>query len=403
MAEGGAGADGADQVRLPSAVKGLSLVSLFNDFASEMIYPLLPSFITGTLGGGALALGTLDGAADLAASTLRWVSGRLADRRGWRAPLILFGYGVAILVRPLIAVASAAWQVIGFRVLDRVGKGLRSPARDALIADLTPVSIRGRAFGFNRAADHLGAVAGSLAAWWLVSRQVAVPRVIAASALPGLVAGVVLWWVLAARRGVRAAHPAGDPGVAPPPFHPPALPGLLVGLAGLAFVRMPETLLLLRLQDVGVATALIPLLWAGLHVVRSASAYPGGWLTDRAGATTSLCLGTLLYALVLLALGRRLGAQSTIGLFFAYGLVAGITEPAERATVAHASGGRTGHGFGLYQAVVGVATLPVAIGLGWLYQGMGGPVALAVAAGASIVALGVWLWVWVYSRHARAA
>src|SRR4051794_8588151 len=110
---------------LPPAVKGLSLVSLFNDFASEMVYPLLPAFVTGVLGGGAVALGTLDGAADLTAALLKWVSGRLADRPGWRAPLILAGYATAVLVRPLIAVASSAWQVVGFRVLDRVGKGLR--------------------------------------------------------------------------------------------------------------------------------------------------------------------------------------------------------------------------------------------------------------------------------------
>jgi len=145
---------------LPPQVKGLSAVSLFNDFASEMVYPVLPAFITGPLGGSAMALGALDGAAELTAAVVKWISGRLADRPGWAKPLILLGYGVAVLVRPLIGLVGAAWQVIGFRVIDRVGKGMRSPARDAVISELTTERLRGRAFGFHRAADHLGAVLG---------------------------------------------------------------------------------------------------------------------------------------------------------------------------------------------------------------------------------------------------
>ena len=129
---------------VPGTVKGLSLVSLFNDLASEMVYPLLPALVTGPLGAGALVLGLLDGAAELTSAALKVVSGRLADRPGWRGPLILVGYATAVLVRPLIAVASAAWQVVGFRVIDRVGKGLRTPARDAWIAAIAPPEPRER-------------------------------------------------------------------------------------------------------------------------------------------------------------------------------------------------------------------------------------------------------------------
>ena len=193
--------------RVPPAVKGLSLVSLFNDFASEMVYPLLPAFVTGTLGGGAALLGLLDGAADLTSAVLKVVSGRLADRPRWRAPLILVGYATAVLVRPLIAVAGAAWQVVGFRVVDRVGKGLRTPPRDALIAGITQPALRGRAFGFHRGADHFGAVLGSLAAWYLLSRGIEVRRVIEWSVLPGLVAFAVLAVVLRGARAVPAAVP----------------------------------------------------------------------------------------------------------------------------------------------------------------------------------------------------
>ena len=161
---------------IPRTVKGLSLVSLFNDFASEMVYPLLPAFVVGTLGGSAATLGLLDGAADLTAAVTKWLSGDLADRPRWRKPLIVLGYFSAILVRPLIAIASAAWQVVGFRIVDRLGKGLRTPARDALIADATPPDLRGRAVGFHRAADHFGSIPGALLAWWLLQHSVDVRR-----------------------------------------------------------------------------------------------------------------------------------------------------------------------------------------------------------------------------------
>ena len=182
---------GGEGSRVPAGVKGLSLVSLFNDFASEMVYPLLPAFVTRTLGGSAVTLGLLDGASELTASALKWISGRLADRPGWRRPLILAGYGTAVLVRPLIASTSAAWQVVGFRVIDRIGKGLRTPPRDAMIAEITPPELRGRAFGFHRGADHFGAVLGSLAAWWLLRQGANVRSVIGWSVVPGLVAFVV--------------------------------------------------------------------------------------------------------------------------------------------------------------------------------------------------------------------
>src|SRR3954447_5828980 len=190
---------------VPPTVKGLSLVSLFNDFASEMVYPLLPAFVTRTLGGGPMLLGVLDGASELTSSLVKWLSGRLSDRSGWRRPLILGGYAVAVLVRPLIAVANAAWQVIGFRIIDRVGKGIRPPPRDALISEVTPAAQRGRAYGFHRGADHFGAVLGSVAAWWLLQRGADVRSVIGWSALPGVVAVLVLTVVLR-RTGEQAAR-----------------------------------------------------------------------------------------------------------------------------------------------------------------------------------------------------
>ncbi|MGN6391541.1 MAG: MFS transporter [Gemmatimonadales bacterium] len=387
---------------VPPAVKGLSLVSLFNDFASEMVYPLLPAFVTGPLGGGAALLGLLDGAADLTSAVLKVVSGRLADRPRWRAPLILGGYLTAVLVRPLIAVASAAWQVVGFRVIDRVGKGIRTPPRDALIAGITPAPSRGRAFGFHRGADHLGAVIGSLAAWWLVSHGADVRRVIGWSVAPGLLAFFVLALVLrrvrmpAAPAPAAAARPAVDAGGRV--FWSPVL-----ALTALTFFRLPEALLLLRLQDAGVAVATVPLVWAGLHVVRSASSYPGGWLADQLGPRATVAAGGLVFAGVVAALGLTLGPEGAIITFLALGLVAGLTESAERALVARLSPIRTGRGFGLYHAVTGAAALPAGLCFGWLYQVAGGPAALLASAAGVSAAVVVWLIVSPRIREPRAA
>ncbi len=375
--------------RVPPAVKGLSLVSLFNDFASEMVYPLLPAFVTGTLGGGAALLGLLDGAADLTSAVLKVVSGRLADRPRWRAPLILVGYATAVLVRPLIAVAGAAWQVVGFRVIDRVGKGLRTPPRDALIAGITPPELRGRAFGFHRGADHFGAVIGSLAAWYLLSRGSEVRRVIEWSVVPGLVAFAVLAVVLRGARAVPGTVPTAAAATTDPGGRVFWFP--VMALTALSFFRVPEALLLLRLQDAGVAVAMVPLVWAGLHVVRSASSYPGGWLSDHLGPRATVAAGGLVFAAVVAALGATLQPSAAVVTFLALGLVAGLTESAERALVARLAPVRTGRGFGLYHALTGAAALPAGLLFGAIYQMAGGPAALLASAAGMALAVAAWL------------
>ena len=387
---------------VPATVKGLSLVSLLNDFASEMVYPLLPAFVTRTLGGGPLVLGVIDGASDLTASALKWVSGRLSDRPGWRRPLILGGYATAVLVRPLIAGASAAWQVVGFRIIDRVGKGIRTPPRDALIAVVTPSALRGRAFGFHRGADHFGAVLGSLVAWWLLRQGADVRSVIGWSVVPGVVAFVVLRGgagnpesaVGSSSVQVTAGTPKGADSrlQAPGSFWPPVL-----ALTALTFFRLPETLLILRLQDRGVSTVAVPLIWAGLHVVRSASSYPGGRLADRHGARKVVAAGGLLFALVAFALGMPVVPAAAVGLFLLLGLVAGLTESGERSLVARLAPIRTGERFGAYHAMTGLAALPAGLVFGGLYQAVSGPAALWGSAAGMVVA--VIAWVAVSPRH----
>jgi MFS family permease len=354
-----------------------------------MVYPLLPAFVTGVLGGGPLALGVLDGAADLAAAGVKLGAGRLSDRPERRGPLVIAGYAAAVAVRPLIAITGAAWQVIGLRVTDRIGKGLRSPPRDAIIADVTPPALRGRAFGLQRGLDHVGAVLGPIAAWGLLTfGAVSVRGVIAISLVPGvLVLGLAVW---AARdwRARGAAPPADDAaGTAAPPSlaTSPRLPLSIVAISAFHLLRMPETLVILRAQQLGVSLGVIPLLWAGLHAVRASTSFVGGALADRVGAHRAMWLGWASYAA--LAAGFAV-AESTAHawlLFLALGVVAGLTESPERALVAQAAGARRGTGFGAYHAATGVSALGGGLGLGLVYQQAGGAAAFGVSAVAAAV------------------
>jgi len=287
--------------------------------------------------------------------------------------------------------------------VDRVGKGIRTAPRDALIAVVTPPPQRGRAFGFHRGADHLGAVIGSLLAWYLLSRGADVRSVIGWSAVPGLLAFVVLAVVLRGTAGGMAGGRYGGTAVeksmeALPPSRPPGLPPQssaflppILALAALSFFRLPETLLLLRLQDRGVPVATMPLVWAGLHVVRSASSYPGGWLSDRLGPRRLVAAGGLLFAAVAACLAVQLGPAIAVATFLLLGLVTGLTESGERVLVARLAPATLGRGFGVYHALVGVAALPAGLLFGALYQGSGGPRALALSAGGTALAVVAWI------------
>src|SRR6266581_4589956 len=203
--------------RLPRQAKLFGAVSLLNDFASEMIYPLLPAFVTGVLGAGPQALGALDGAAEF----VKLGSGRLADRPARRGPLVVVGYFIAVVVRPIIAFTGAAWQVIGLRVVDRLGKGLRTPPRDALIADVTPAELRGRAFGLQRGMDHAGAVLGPLVAWYLLASQRAdVRAVIGWSLAPGVLVLMLAIWAVRDGGGRGGTRRDGERVVVPSPSSP---------------------------------------------------------------------------------------------------------------------------------------------------------------------------------------
>ncbi len=373
---------------LPATVRGLSWVSGLNDAASEMVYPLLPAFLVGSLGAPAVALGVLDGAADLTAALLRVASGRLADRSDRRGPLVFLGYVVAAVARPLMALARVVPVVIGLRVLDRVGKGLRSPPRDAMLAEAVEPGERGRAFGFHRAFDHGGAVVGSLLAWACLSSGIAVTHVLALSAIPGVAMLMVL--------GSTLRHRAASP-VAPTVNHAtPSAPATVYWsavamLALLIAVRVPETLLLLHLQQGGVSVVAVPLVWAGLHVVRSAAAYPAGRLVDAFGERSAVALSATLGALGAVGFALAPSVGWLVLAFLAVGLVAGVGEPAERTMVARLAPRGIGRAYGEAQALFGVTALLAGLGYGLLFDARGSTTALLTWAAFAVLGTLAWL------------
>ncbi len=375
---------------LPRQVKLFGWVSLLNDFASEMIYPLLPAFVTGVLGGGAQALGALDGAAEFAAAFVKLGAGRLADRLPLRGPLIVLGYFIAVVVRPVIAVTGAAWQVIGLRVVDRLGKGLRTPPRDALIADVTPAALRGRAFGLQRGMDHAGAVLGPILAWWLLaSGRADLRMVIGWSLAPGAAVLVLAAWAVTGGNGRYRAVAASEP-IPPTTAYYRPLPPPLLAISAFYLLRMPDTLVILRSQELGVPVAVVPLLWAAVHVVRSSSSFVGGEASDRLGPARIMWAGWLVYAALALGMARAGSAAAAWGWFLALGLVAGLTESPERALVARIAGDRQGSGFGLYHGVTGFAALVGGVALGAVFQRYGAGTAFLASAAGGMALVAAW-------------
>jgi len=378
-------------------VMALAAVSFLTDASSEIIAPLLPLFLVGTLGATVSMVGVIEGSAEAVASLLKLASGWWSDRVSRRKPLIVAGYAIASLVRPLVAIAQSATQVLAIRLVDRVGKGIRGAPRDALLAASTPPEFRGRAFGFHRAADHAGAMVGPLIALaclqWL---GMPVRHVFWVAAIPGALAVMV---AIAFVREQRVP-PVGAPIVAAPIVAAPTTQAVTAG-AGAALPRsfwltmLPilvftlgnstDAFLLLRASQLGVPTALIPLVWVLLHLVKSASSTPAGALSDRVGRRPLIVAGWVLYAAVYAGFSLAADAWHAWALFGLYGVVFGLTEGAEKALVADlVPARRRGTAFGWYQATVGVAALPASIAFGVVWDRYGSPAAFAMGAALAV-------------------
>jgi len=384
------------RLRLGRNVLVLAAVSFLTDVASEMTYPLLPVFLTTVLGASAMSIGVIEGAAESTAALLKLASGWLSDRVRKRKPLVLAGYGLASAIRPLIGLAQSAAQVFGIRIADRIGKGIRTSPRDALIADSVDPSIRGRAFGFHRSADHAGAVVGPLIAFALLRwSTVDLRHVFLWTAVPGALAvAALLFGVRETARTAPAAKPAGVDLKA-------RLGRRFWAFLAVLFVftlgNSTDAFLLLRAVDLGVPSALVPILWAMLHVVKSAASTPGGVLSDRIGRKPLLVAGWLLYAAVYLALGQARAAWQVWALFAVYGVYFGLTEGVEKALVADlVPAERRGAAFGWYNLALGLGALPASLIFGLLWDkagpatafGFGATLALLAALGIAVVAPG---------------
>jgi MFS family permease len=401
------------RARLPRTVKALAAVSFFTDASSEMIYPLLPAFLTATLGASAAWVGIIEGAADATASMLKLASGWWSDRVKRRKPLIVAGYTIAAVLRPLVAVAGATWQVLAIRVGDRMGKGIRGAPRDAMIADSVAPDERGRAFGAQRAADHAGAFVGPLIAFVLLQWVgVSVRTVFLLAAIPGAIAILVAVfgvregdgrrWMVDGRvktEGLGLAASGGGGSASSSPSLPAAAAAPLGGsfwryLAVLVLFTLgnsTDAFLLLKASELGVTAALLPILWAALHVVKSATSIPAGAWSDRVGRRTMIAAGWLWYALVYVGFAMATETWHAWALFLAYGLFFGLTEGVERALVADlVPATRRGIAFGWYNGVIGAAVLPASVAFGLMWDWKGSGFAFMVgAASACLAAVGL--------------
>ena len=371
---------------LPRPVWLIGWVSFFTDTASEMIYPLLPLFLTRTLGAGALSLGIIEGVAEAANSVLKVVSGRLADLTGRPRRLMLAGYALSSAVRPLIAVASLWWHVLAIRFTDRLGKGIRGAPRDAMLAGFAPAGQRGRVYGFHRAMDHSGAVLGPvLASAFLFLYPDAYRTLFALTIIPGLVVVLIILAIPEPPRPRPPAVPAEPPAprtVAKAPnlaLTPIVRPLAVIFLFSLG--NASDAFLLLRLGEIGIAAFWIPLLWAALHVVKALSSLAGGELSDRFGRRRLIGAGWLFYAAVYAAFAYTTDATSLVIVFLAYGIYFGLTEGVEKAWIADlAPATARGTAFGWYNATIGIGALAASVVFGIIWTRISPPAAFLTGA-----------------------
>ena len=380
----------------------MGLVSFFTDLSSDMMVPLLPVFLTGImpLGLAALYVGLIEGVAETTASLLKLISGRVSDALGRRKVLAVFGYGLSTLVRPVIGLATHGWHVVLLRFFDRIGKGVRTSPRDALIGDSVSADRRGLAFSFHRAMDHAGAVFGALgsavillaflgyAIWHGEARATpaemhALRWVFGIALVPGLLAMASLIFRVREIRPQRAHPPHSDYYQTDVWKRLPRRFFYFVGVVTLfALGNSSDLFLLLYAKakfELGILQILM--LWVGLHLSKIAFSIPGGMLSDRFGRRPVIIAGWVVYALVYLGMAVVVREWQFWALFLCYGLYYGMTEGAEKALVADfVPSTLRGTAFGLYHGAVGLAALPASLVFGIVWKSLGPRVAFGIGA-----------------------
>ena len=374
--------------KLPRNVFAISLVSLLNDASSEIIYPLLPIFISSSLGASARAIGIIEGTAESISSLLKLFAGYLSDRWRRRKLLVVFGYALAALARPLLAFATTWHDVLAIRLTDRIGKGVRTAPRDAMIADAVDVEQRGLAFGFHRAMDHGGAVIGPLLGfvlvYFLISNRDAPSRVeftqvFLWAAVPAIAAVLVAMFLM------RESQVAGSQSTAPPNL---SLRGFdtnfkrfLMILALFTLSNSTDGFLILRARSIGVSIPDSLLLWAAHHAMKVLSSLWGGDLSDRIGRKRLIVSGWILYAAVYAGFAFAAHQISIWVLFLVYGIYFGLAEGAEKALVADlVQPAQRGTAYGLYNLALGITVFPASLMMGIIWDWKGPTTAFLVSA-----------------------
>ena len=354
---------------IPRPVRLLGWASLFTDAATEIIYPLLPVYLSRVLGASATSLGIIEGVAEGVNSLLKIASGWLSDRRRHRRPIVILGYALSSFARPFIAVTTSWPQVLAIRALDRTGKGIRGAPRDAMLATHADALSRGRIFGFHRAMDHTGAVVGpTLATLFLAFFPGQYRLLFALTAIPGALAVATLFRVEDIAPSTRA-----DPPRAEPDGGAVRLPRELYVVLGIMLLfslgSSADAFLLLRLADALGSATYLPLMWAAHHVVKASLSTWGGGLSDRLGRRYVIVIGWGIYSVVYLGFAFVSNTVAFVALFLLYGVHFALAEGAEKALVADLTPPRMhGTSFGLYYGVLGVGLLVASIAFGFVYD-----------------------------------
>jgi len=385
---------------LPRPVWLLGWVSFATDAATEAIYPLLPFFLTRVLGASPVSLGIVEGAAEAVNSGLKIISGRLADRSPAKRPLVVAGYSISSLARPFISITTSWLQVFTVRVLDRVGKGIRSAPRDALLAGWATPTTSGKVFGFHRGMDHFGAVAGPLlASAFLYFYPDHYRTLFALTIIPGAIAVALIFFVQESgepsanvvsgfSRTLDASSNvvSGFSRTVDTPL-PRELTSFLLVLTLFTLGNSTDAFLLLKLTDVAGSPKFIPAMWAGLHVVKATVSIVGGSWSDRIGRRTVIAIGWLVYALVYAGFAVSESLPALLAWFLIYGFYFGFTEGTEKALIADlAPASRRGYAFGVYTAVQGLGALAASIVFGLIWTAYGSAAAFGIGAVLALLA-----------------